>query len=478
MNGKVRAPIISLCFMMCAMPFILFPAFIVAVVLLVVLVMALYLYNKGGYSLVLLAALFVTPHVQSGGYAETIDMHVVNQFRLTITILIVLIYGLDLMFKKHMINLLGRYGAIVILFICLTGFWALYNKDDVQIVYRQMVPALVFTFVFFNVCLNDPLINKKGAGRSIVLIAGFAIFFYFLEALFKISPYPELLNYRLEEAARHMFRPSGLFSISLIYSVFIVYFEAWFLINARLNKWQNALLFTVVTISVLISVTRTTFLGFAIVFLLCMLYGVRSKMKRMSKVKHYLLSLALVLIGGALVMEFFPFMINMVSQRFQEGDIGHRLGAYKVVSDLVSDYPFGVGASNVFHTIRIENYQSVFFLRDFEALDNFFLTNIAAYGVFSLVCFVYYFIPFHYALKHVDRAKTRNIVIYLLAFVMLSFSFDIHLYPHLQCFLMVLLAYSVYKYQPKDTGEMLEQVDYVGTNQWRNNGYENRDYHS
>ena len=80
--------------------------------------------------------------------------------------------------------------------------------------------------------------------------------------------------------------------------------------------------------------------------------------------------------------------INDVIYRFQNDNIDQRLGAFDIVSKLLSKHPLGCG-SDFFSTIRKEGISNALFTNTFETLDNYFLTQLSIYGYLGILVFVY-----------------------------------------------------------------------------------------
>lgn len=172
----------------------------------------------------------------------------------------------------------------------------------------------------------------------------------------------------------------------------------------------------------MVTVSRTVYIVYA-VLLLYFLF-ITNFFKSLKKIVS-LLTVALLIIYG--IIYFFPDLSEGIIYRFVNGEAYHREAAFATVEKLIRDKPFGVGKWQIDNVIATQGYATWGFIVGFGTLDNFFLTQIAAYGYFSIVAFYFYFQYYFYFLKNLQALKLLCFL--FLIWVSISFSFDLESYP-------------------------------------------------
>lgn len=398
--------------------------------------------NKKGYSMLLISLLLILPSVRGEEAIMTDETHIINRINGVIMLLALVIWFLDIYINKKKINILRKYVVTVVSYFSMILFWAIINRDSIGSVFVQIMPILVYTIVLFNVFVNDDFICKKNSG-AVVLIILFSVGYYYMDVLLHFSPYLKLYLLKdFEATGLNTYRPSGLFFISLLYSVFIVYALSWFLSNYKLNNILNIVAVVVIVLSALISGTRTTVVGVIIAIIFHFVLHKRYAVNFIHRLGYLLL---LGIVGLFIIYvsnEFFNEYVGNVIYRFKEGSVGHREGGFAVAFDLFLDHPLGVGNTAVFDTIRKGDYTSSLFSFHFDTFDNVFLTKLSTYGILFFLPICYISIPYRFVYYNSLKGSSQrmDVIIYSLCFVALAFSFDIDHYSQLQSFMSLLLA--------------------------------------
>lgn len=236
-----------------------------------------------------------------------------------------------------------------------------------------------------------------------------------LESFYGICPY----KYNLEFS---VFRASGLLGHPLVLAIITLLYQVFLYVRYIYTKKFNFFLYIFSIIVAMITVSRTVYIVYA-VLLLYFLF-ITNFFKSLKKIVT-LLTVALLIIYG--IIYFFPDLSEGIIYRFVNGEAYHREAAFATVEKLIRDKPFGVGKWQIDNVIATQGYATWGFIVGFGTLDNFFLTQIAAYGYFSIVAFYFYFQYYFHFLKNLQALKLLCFL--FLIWVSISFSFDLESYP-------------------------------------------------
>ena len=236
-----------------------------------------------------------------------------------------------------------------------------------------------------------------------------------LESFCGICPY----KYNLEFS---VFRASGLLGHPLVLAIITLLYQVFLYVRYIYTKKFNFFLYIFSIIVAMITVSRTVYIVYA-VLLLYFLF-ITNFFKSLKKIVT-LLTVALLVIYG--IIYFFPDLSEGIIYRFVNGEAYHREAAFATVEKLIRDKPFGVGKWQIDNVIATQGYATWGFIVGFGTLDNFFLTQIAAYGYFSIVAFYFYFQYYFHFLKNLQALKLLCFI--FLIWVSISFSFDLESYP-------------------------------------------------
>lgn len=236
-----------------------------------------------------------------------------------------------------------------------------------------------------------------------------------LESFCGICPYEYDLNFAV-------FRASGLLGHPLVLAIVTLLYQVMLYVRYIYTKNFNFLLYLFSILVAMITVSRTVYVVYVVLllyFLIVTKYFVRFK-----RIVAFIAVAALIVVG---VKYIFPDLYEGIVYRFVNGEAYHREAAFATVEKLFRDKPFGVGIWQIDNVIATQGYATWGFIVGFGTLDNFFLTQIAAYGYFSIVAFYFYFQYYFHFLKNLQALKLLCFL--FLIWVSISFSFDLESYP-------------------------------------------------
>ena len=209
-----------------------------------------------------------------------------------------------------------------------------------------------------------------------------------LESFCGICPYEYDLNFAV-------FRASGLLGHPLVLALVTLLYQVMLYVRYIYTKNFNFLLYFFSILVAMITVSRTVYIVYAVLLLYFLI--VTKFFVRFKRIVALIAAAALIGVG---VIYFFPDLYEGIVYRFVNGEAYHREAAFATVEKLFRDKPFGVGIWQIDNVIATQGYATWGFIVGFGTLDNFFLTQIAAYGYFSIVAFYFYFQYYFHFLKN------------------------------------------------------------------------------
>lgn len=285
-----------------------------------------------------------------------------------------------------------------------------------------------FTYIFTTVCFfciayNDKIdltLQRKTIDVLFLITGLYAIAQYF----FNYSPYEFIYSHRIVYNIYAVFRAQGLLGHPLCLSCVCLLYLSYVLIRIyEQEKKMWPLLFFCCFVSFL-TVSRTTvYVGCVEILLWLFLSG------HIKRVKVIVISLLLITVVFLFSDSFLNDLISVNFNRIENGNSDHRIAGFKTIYNLLKSHWFGVGDGYMIY-VRKEHLFSAGFIESFGTFDNYFLTQIAKYGL--LAGFVFYFD--YFLLIHVF--KTPHLKMYIwngvfLLFVvrsLMGFSFDVESY--------------------------------------------------
>lgn len=302
-----------------------------------------------------------------------------------------------------------------VLFVGLIQLVLTYETKDI----RMILNIIGCSYAFMLICLFDKKCDLKDAFLYIDVLFIMSLMYGILEYVFRQSPYQYITDAttsitEIGRARGILGHPLYLSGLALIYQSII--YVRYILLN-KFGYVQELLC----VIMALIVVSRTTIVVMVLEYILFVVLtkGYRS-------VKFWIANFVVLLIGSILILKFADSIVIDIFTRFVEGNVDHREGAFETVYLLFLDNPFGVGYSNIMDTIWKGGYAASGFESDFSTVDNLFLSQLAAYGIFSLVKIFYYFYFLFdsYKLRKKYPLLFKSILFLYFPFLLESFSFD------------------------------------------------------
>lgn len=306
----------------------------------------------------------------------------------------------------------GIKGIASIMMLFLGEFYSLITGNN------QEFSSVLYAVIYLSMM---HFISSKDNMRTSSVFKYFDVIFIctgiygILESFCGICPYEYDLNFAV-------FRASGLLGHPLVLAIVTLLYQVMLYVRYIYTKNFNFLLYLFSILVAMITVSRTVYIVYAVLllyFLIVTKYFVRFK-----RIVALIAAAALI---GAGVIYFFPDLYEGIVYRFVNSEAYHREAAFATVEKLFRDKPFGVGIWQIDNVIATQGYATWGFIVGFGTLDNFFLTQIAAYGYFSIVAFYFYFQYYFHFLKNLQALKLLCFL--FLIWVSISFSFDLESYP-------------------------------------------------
>ena len=410
-------PIIGICISFIGIPFFFLNIAPVTFILFAYLIWMVFK-GKKGYTLVLISIALCIPGGVDGNISQNISDKVWYLFTIErITIIIIFLYNYFIL-KKEIPYPNALFLAIMIVLI--GYFYSLYNNASSE--YINYINSVIYIHLFFIICFWER-IKLKNALILIDIIFILTTLYALFEYLHIYCPYDNIYAQaiRYDDILKEIPRAKGLLGHPLVLSGITIIYQAVIVIRLFIFKRVNPFLLILCLVSTAITTSRTTVIVLIIIFLY---YYINSKMY--SKIKQNVILLLIIFCSFALFSNIISPLLTNIIERFDDG-ADHRVAAFPSVLRLFLDNPLGVGSTQVTH--RIIEYADFNLIRDFT-LDNFFLTQIASYGVLAILFFMYYFFYFYKSIKfrHSYPIFYKCTLLLFLIFALMGFSFDIEAY--------------------------------------------------
>ena len=376
---------------------------------------------KKGYTVEILAiVLSCIPFIGARGEEnEGVNIFQFNYIKALFPYVFLLIYA-TLWNKMKLNSEFKKWIYISIPFLGITLLYAfIYNTFSLRIL--NEITYVCMTMCFFFIAYEDrmPLRNQI---HVVDILFYFVCIYSTVQFLLDKSPYNwafEKLTYSID-----FIRASGLFGNSLMLSCYVIMYQCFLLIRSSITNripWVKLLLCIIIG---LMTISRTTVLLCIIQVVLWLYYT-----NRIKSAKVIVLTFTFFILIWCFLQYLLPDAVETVIGRFENEEAGHRGAAYGTVYNLFKNHPFGVG-SDFLPIINREHLYTKGFITDFPTFDNYFLTQLAKYGVLSIVVFIFDYYLLFKIIKL--KAQMRQIapLCYLLFTIrtLLGFSFDIEGY--------------------------------------------------
>lgn len=339
-----------------------------------------------------------------------------------IYLIVRLCYLLELILVYKYIRKNSFFIKILLIFPFLCIYDALINTSAVPLIEwpQEMLYLIVPFFVILKLDFRSEFLYKYG---DVVFVVSFI---YLIGQWIGIYPYESLREQQLEAITwvEDFVRLGGLTCNSLCLTV-VLLFEAvsiWsrLLLYGRINY----ILLSMLILALLLTVSKTAVLGFLIISL----FGLYVLLKYQKRLNLFFL-LVFAFVGIVILMNnIFTelFSDNLTRLLNARNELGHRFSAFKGVYNIFIDNPLGVG--DRLNMLLDTKYRTFGWIVGFSTLDNFFLTQIGKFGIFSVLYIMLYTYGFFYALRYRKKNKIAFqclCMLYLcIAFVSFSFNWE------------------------------------------------------
>ena len=383
--------------------------------------------KKQGYSMVLLAICMCQTSVTN----EQIDSKYITKlfayFYYALLFLPVLI-SLYL-YKRDRIKPCKASILVSLMFVLIGLFYGLPLS--------KLVYIIITTHVAFYIGFCDSL-KDKSLIRLYSIMVLISSIYAGMEYYLGVCPYTSLyltddnyLNYRLTK------RAVGLLGNPLILLLIATFYQAIICsYSINNNKIPVFSQFLCLFLSLLV-VSRTAVFSLAIFFLLYSIFTLSNL--TIKKVLQYCL---IVIVACYLINVYMGNALVDLIYRLENTDNLHRESSFIIALNILKDNLFGLG----FHDYgnALHRYATFGKSANVNTLDNFFLTQIAHYGIWGLFIIYFYICYFISQLKFKKWYKTNKELLFLMcAFVITAFCFDFEAYNHV-CFIIYVLIGSAF----------------------------------
>ena len=270
----------------------------------------------------------------------------------------------------------------------------------------------------------------KQVFKILDLVFIFTAIYTILQQLFDISPYKIVyMMSRLIDSEMQAVRAKGLLGNPLILCGVTLFYQITLYIRYYYYKEMNIFMLLLSCVVLLLSGTRTRIIAGTVLYIV---YFIQSKSYKSIKILLYNIS-ALIGISFFLIY-FLGDYIYSVYERFLYASVEQRSEAFPSVMNMFAHNILGVGEGNVY--TEVKKYATGFLELDFT-FDNFFLSQIAAYGILCVISITFYFIyiKLAYQCKHKDINIFKSTCLIFITWSMIGFSFNLEAF--VQCTYMV-----------------------------------------
>ena len=433
---------LGIAYTMLAIPYVVYSQMMTLSLLLVWLSYVVWMVarNKTGYSLVIIALALIIPKM----VRET-DVYIIGLRwpQVFLGLGIVAITLLENSYHKR--NPVRHVPLICGLFLLLA---LVYCSNPTLRYFRGIVDAVIFIHCMFFISSQEKMKFEnifQGASLIFIITAVYAILHYF----FNIGPYSALTDRSYEESLGYVFikREGGLLCNSLIMTAICVLYHSLIIIRV-LKEHKMAYIMEILCISVsVLTISRTAIFIIVLQFLILILYNRKDRLGMT------------IPIAAVLCIFFFVFLkdsgavLDMASRMENVGS-EHRESGYSTTLNIFLDYPFGVGKQGI--SRYMHEYNTGGIEEDLVTLDNFYLTQIAAYGIFVFISFIFYLLYFFklpWMLKIKDSKNALLLVFY--TWCLLGLSYDVESFEPVTvfCFGLTGLLFNCFKNEEKSLYE-------------------------
>ena len=395
----------------------------------------MFISKKTGYSLVIVALALTMPKM----IRET-DVYIIGLRWPQVFLGLCIVAVAFLCINKKKSNPVHNVVLVCGLFILL---YLLYCSNPTFRYFRGLVDAVIFIHCMFYISSQDKMDFEdvfKGASLIFVFTAIYAIAHYF----FNIGPYSALTDRSYLESIGYVFikREGGLFCNSLVLSAICVIYHSLILARfLKTHKMAYVMELLCITTAIL-TISRTAIVILAVQFLLYLFFNRTVRLGTTIVLAMVLSVFYLTVLKDSGAVTDLNDRMEMTSE--------HRESGYSTTWRIISDHPLGVGKQKV--AFYMHEYNTGGIEEDLVTLDNFYLTQIASYGLLSFISFAFYLLYFFSVPRYLKNKDNRKVLLLLIVtWCLLGFSYDVESFEPVtvSCFGFIGLLFVSFKNEEK-----------------------------
>ena len=425
LNSKYIFSILSIIFLFILIPLFFFKNIPLLLIIFFFIILGASLYWKSSFIIILIAISYTIPYNVDEENVESNVWWLINFIRVFIILWFIYYF---FFFKKNRGILNFKILICFLILLILNIIYSIYNESISDFI--NILNSFIYFYFIYYIVYNEK-ISLKDFFYLIDVIFILTFIYSILEVFFNISPYLPLYAVDTNDLMIYEGRSKGLLGHPLILSSFLIIYQITLYFRIFLfNKIQFILFFMTFILGILTN-SRTTIL----LMFFCLLYFF--KVKKVYRNPKKLLILIVVILISSITMVFtIDSYIENTIERFHEKSLNHRQAAYGSVFNYIGDHIFGTGGNDLTKRIEKGGYAEKGLIKGFGTLDNFFLTQIGSYGIFSVFIFYFYFYFFY----NLYKKRKINIKVYncslllFISWIMIGISFDLNSYI---CILMI-----------------------------------------
>lgn len=303
----------------------------------------------------------------------------------------------------------------------------------------------VYVILFFYNCMFERFSLKTSYilfSTLFFLLSFYAITDYF----FHFTPYNLLYvihDLELDSSSNDVYRARGLTGHPLLLSAQAGLYIGIILFKFTINREYDLFMIIMVLLALFVSLltaSKTSLLVIAGELLYFIYLSAKTK-----QTMHMIAMSFIIILIAAVTSDYWSSQYDNFIFRLYNSGTEHRVAAYSSVANLFSDNPFGVGIDNI--NTEIKRYATYGLIKDFT-LDNFFLRQIAAYGVFAIIPCIFYYFYLHraYQLRHDSPLLFSTLFIFALIWTFIGISFNLEAFVSIKTtfFSIIGCIYSIF----------------------------------
>lgn len=433
---------VGIIYTMLAIPYGTYNQLLTLSLLTVLLVYILFMatMNKSGYSIVIVALCLTIPKM-----IRKTDVYIIGNKWLPVFLgLSIAVVTFMYIAKKKKYPFNGVFLAC----IAYTLIALLYCTNFTGKYIRGIFYIIIFIHCMFYICYHDKIkLEVMFQGFSLVFI--FTSFYALMHYFLNTGPYIALIDRSYAESLGYVFirRAQGLQCSSLVLSAICMLFHS--LILARFLKTRKmavAMELLCIFVSIL-TVSRTVLAVMAVQFVLLLYFNRKLRIR------------TVVIFASVIGLFYYYVLSDTVAMQDlynrMENRSVHRESGYSTTWEIFSLHPFGVGKQRVARYMHEYNTGGI--EEELVTLDNFYLTQIASYGILSFVSFYFYMFYFFKIPRQLKIRENRQaLLLIIITWCLLGLSFDVESFEPVtvSCFAMLGILFRKFQLEERKHHEL------------------------